>query len=252
MTWWYEREPNRLDELRSTIAHRYPDLNLSVVEGVGHIQGSFPIVHRGVELDRFQVEILVPPKFPREIPTVYEKHGRIPHDVNWHTFTNGALCVVVPEDWLLDPRSGSLLDFLDSPLRNFFIGHALAEAGQTRPMGERGHGSTGLLQAYAEMLAVTDTKAIPRYLDACSAKKLKRHWKCPCGSGRRLIECHRIEIEALRSRIPRWIAAMARERLTSQLRIEQARRAKIEALRHTGTVSTPADSVKPTLGDTAA
>jgi hypothetical protein len=252
MTWWHEREPNRLSDLRRALADRYPDLTLSVIEGFGDIHGSFPIIHEGVELDRFQVRIVVPPEFPREIPVVYEKSGRIPHDANWHTFDRGALCVIVPEDWLLDVRSRSLLEFLDGPLRNFFIGHALAEAGQPRPMGERGHGSTGLFQAYGEMLGVADTKAIPRYLDVCSAKKLKRHWKCPCGSGRRLVECHRAEVEALRRRVPRWIAGMARDRLTTQLRNEQVLRAKLAALKNSVADPSQTDEARAAGGGAAA
>jgi len=205
---------------------RYPDLALSVGDGFGYLQGSFPIIHEGVELDRFQIEIVVPPEFPREIPRVREKLSRIAHDAHWHTFSRGTLCVIVPEEWLLNVRSQSLIEFLDGPLRNFFISHSLAEEGQPRPMGERRHGSAGLIQSYGEMLHVSDAKAIPRFLDVCATKKLKEHWRCPCGSGLRLSECHAHQVAALRERVPRWVARAARHRLTATQQDEHAMRMK--------------------------
>lgn len=199
--------------LREELRKKYPDLHLTVESDGGFLRGSFPVINDGVELDRFHVEVWIPPEFPKEIPVVYETAGRIPHTVHWHTFQKGNLCVIVPEEWFLNPNSKSLIAYLDGPLRNFFIGHALAEAGQPRPMGERSHYARGLFEAYGEMVECDNPKAISRYLDYCSAKKLKLHWPCPCGSGKRVSICHFEHLIALRKKIPRWIAEKAYDRL---------------------------------------
>jgi hypothetical protein len=214
---WHREEPNVVEHLRADLARKYPDLHLSLDGDVGYLRGTFPVIHDGVELDRFTVEIRIPEAFPREIPIVFEKAHRIPHDVDWHTFQSGNLCVIVPEEWFLNPHSDSLIAYLDGPLRNYFINHALAEAGQPRPMGARDHGAPGLFEAYGEIVGTTNHSAIVKYLDYCTAKKLKLHWKCPCGSGRRVSICHLGKVIELRKRVPRWIAEKALNRLKQAL-----------------------------------
>lgn len=195
------------------LGKKFPDLNLTIEGAKGFLRGTFPVISDGVELDRFLIEVQVPAGFPRDIPVVYEQGHRVPRDVDWHTFKAGNLCVVVPEEWFLNPNSESLIAYLEGPLRNFFIGHALAELGQPRPMGERSHNAKGLFEAYGEIVGATEPKTIIRYLDYCGAKKLKQHWPCPCGSGRRVVVCHLKHMIELRRRVPRWIALKAFERL---------------------------------------
>ena len=216
---WHEKEPNVAASLRQELEKRYPDLHLSINGPSGALTGTFPVVFDGTELDRFQIEVRIPAEFPEEIPGVSETAGRIPRDLDWHTFGDGSLCVIVPEEWLLNPNSNSLIAYLDGPLRNFFIGHALAEAGQIRPMGERAHGLKGLIESYGEMVGSTDQKAIGQYLDYCASKKLKSHWKCPCGSGKRVEICHLGKMVSLRKKIPRWIAKKAHTRLMATMNI---------------------------------
>lgn len=209
---WYLESPNRPDELRAALVARYPDLHFVLEGEKGWIRGSFPVVHEGQEIDRFQIEVSIPEKFPREIPIAYEKTHRVPIDPNWHVFNGGGLCTVVPEEWLLNPKSKSVIAYLDGPLRNYFINHALAEAKQSRAMGERAHGPAGLLEAYGEMVGTTEAKPILRYLEYCAAKKVKRHWPCPCGSSKRVVDCHFEKVKDLRTKIPRWVAASALKR----------------------------------------
>lgn len=209
---WYLESPNRPEELRSVLAAKYPDLHFTLEGEIGWLRGSFPVVHDGQEIERFQIEVRIPAKFPREIPLARETAHRIPLDRDWHVFNGGGLCTVVPEEWLLNPKAKSIIAYLDGPLRNYFINHALAEAGQARAMGERTHGAAGLIEAYGEMVEATEARSILRYLEFCAAKKVKRHWPCPCGSSKRVCDCHFEKVRELRARIPRWIATSALER----------------------------------------
>jgi hypothetical protein len=210
---WHQRSPNEERSLRSELEKKFPDLNLTIEGSKGLLRGTFPVISDGVELDRYLVEIHIPADFPQDIPVVYVKGHRVPHDVDWHTFKAGNLCVIVPEEWFLNPNAESLIAYLDGPLRNFFIGHSLAELGQPRPMGERSHNAQGLLESYGEIVGSTEPKTIIRYLDYCGAKKLKLHWPCPCGSGKRVSVCHLKHMVDLRKRVPRWIAQKAFQRL---------------------------------------
>lgn len=238
---WLKKDPTSLASTEMELAQRYPDLRFIVVDDVVLLHGSFPIISDGVELDRFQVRICVLPSFPDVLPHVEETGFRIPDSVDWHKFSDGSLCVMVPEEWLLSPNPDSLVAYLDGPLRNYFINHALAEAGQPRPMGERSHGSKGLLEAYGEMVGTTDVKAIPRYLDAISAKKLKSQWRCPCGSVQRIQDCHGKEVAALRERIPRRVAERAATRLRAATGAEFAAAAKRRAATARAATAKPSD-----------
>lgn len=193
---------------------RFPDLRVVTERDAVYINGSFPVVDGTEVLDRFQIEIEIPPEFPDSIPILREVSGRIPwHEDRHVNQRNGEACPIVPEEWLLRPDHGSILAFLDGPVRNFFLGQILVEAGQPWPFGERTHGVRGLLEAYGEMVGSADRDTILRYLDCLSKEMLKGHWDCPCGSAKRLRNCHLDELKMLHERIPPRIAQMATKRL---------------------------------------
>ncbi len=217
---WHTKDPLLLTQLKVELGTKYPDLTLIVEGDTVYLKGTFPIIHNDIELDRFGIEIEVPNTFPKDVPIVRETAGRIPYVADWHAFTNGVLCIVVPEEWLLNAEAGSIIAFLDGPVRNFLLNHALAERGMARPMGERQHGSKGLLDAYGELVGSTVPHSTEKYLDYLTAKKLKSHWKCPCGSEKQIRHCHMLHLTTLRKTIPRWIAERALIRLRNQIRRE--------------------------------
>jgi hypothetical protein len=211
---WHKKDPSALVRLRQDVDARYPDVCVLIIDDSVHLKGGFPIIEKGVELDRFQLDIEIPGDFPKNIPITKEIAGRIPIKPDWHAFGDDkSLCVIVPEEWLINPQSGSVIAFIDGPLRNFLIAHALAEAGQKRPMGERPHGGAGLIEAYGEMLDSGDPRATEQYLLYLAKKKFKGHWNCPCGSMKKLRNCHLAKVYQLQQRIPRYVAKMALKRL---------------------------------------
>jgi hypothetical protein len=109
----------------------------------------------------------------------------------------GDICTDVPELILLRGQP-SLVEYLEGPVRNFFLSQIIVASGKTWPFGQWDHGKKGLLQAY---------------LDYVASKNAKGHWPCPCGSMRRLRDCHAKQIAELRERIPRRIAASALKRM---------------------------------------
>lgn len=223
---WFKRQPKLLEAIRKDLEARYPDLRLLEESDTVFVRGSFPIAHEGHVLDRFQIEVEFPLDYPDRLPWVRETLGRIPHILDRHVLpTSGTACLFVDESWLLsvggDP---SFLEFLDGPVRNFFLGQALVEAGKDWPFGERTHGLEGLLQAYGEWFGTEDEAVILRYLEYLSKKKFKGHWECPCGSGEKLRKCHLEEVRGLQARIPQRLVKLALERL------RHAQRGRDEAL----------------------
>jgi hypothetical protein len=215
---WHRRQPSLLNDLRQELERRYLDLSILLEDDVVYLRGGFPVVHNGVELDRFQIEVRIPQEFPNDIPIVREVGGRVPIGIpEWHTYDNGSLCIIVPEEWLINPQSGSVVAFLDSPVRNFFIAHALAETGIKRPMGERPHGSRGLLETYGEWVGSNEPTVIENYFDCLSMERIPRQWFCPCASGQKLRRCHGEQLKTLQKKIPFPVAAKALRRLRFQI-----------------------------------
>jgi hypothetical protein len=70
-------------------------------------------------------------------------------------------------------------------------------------LGKWAHGAKGIFQFYRELLNAPDLRVITTYLDYLTAKKVKGHWPCPCGSGMKLRDCHFSRIQDLREKISR-------------------------------------------------
>jgi hypothetical protein len=68
-------------------------------------------------------------------------------------------------------------------------------------MDQLAHGADGIRAFYAELLGTGDMNVIRGYLACLAAKKVKGHWECPCGSGKRLRECHGTRVLDLRKKI---------------------------------------------------
>ena len=200
--------------LEEQVQQRYPDLRLVGENGKHSLCGSFPIEHDERVLDRFSIEISFP-QGPNGLPDITETAHRIPRTRERHINPDGTICTEVPEIWLLKGKK-SLLDYLDGPVRNYFLGQLLVEQGELWPFGEWDHGKLGLLQAYGELLGVEGETAIRRLSDCLSHKKVKAHWACPCGSGKQIRSCHLAGLRRLHQRIPPRIARQALERLNQQ------------------------------------
>lgn len=220
---WFETRSRLLERIGADLRVRYPDLQVVQEAGVVYARGSLPIIYQGIALDRYQIEIVFPPDYPKSLPRVRETGGRVPLVLDRHVIpSTGTACLFVEEDWLAEAgREPDFFEFLDGPVRNFFIGQSLVEAGHPWPFGARSHGKKGVMEVYAEWFGTDDEPAIRRYLDCMSRDGLKGHWDCPCGSGRRIRACHSEPLRRIRERIPAWLARQAVERLRYLDRLEE-------------------------------
>jgi hypothetical protein len=222
---WFEKRPAMLDEIRAAIATDQPDLSLAVIDGVVTARGSDAVHDGEVVLDRYQVEITLPRDYPKTSPVVEEIGGRIPRTADRHVSGDGTACLLVPEEWLLSPDQ-SFRAFLTGPMRNFFLGQLLVDAGKQWPFGQRSHGHEGLIEAYMELLSINDPTRVAAYIECLRRKALKGHFECPCGSKKRLRNCHRTELQELAKRIPPHIAQQAHDRLVQSRSLSDHRTRK--------------------------
>jgi hypothetical protein len=196
--------------IRTALREHQPHLHLLIQpNGRAEIFGQFLVLSDdGQEIDRYQVEIRLPPKFPTMLPIVKEVGGRIPVKVERHiNDADGSACVLYPEDrWRYFPEDANFSVYLNGPLRDFFLGQTYFEREGKWPFGEWGHGVDGTMEYYAELIGSNDRDAIIRYVTALTYPRIKGKLPCPCGSGQFVRDCCISDLNALRAKIDRKLA----------------------------------------------
>ncbi len=119
-------------------------------------------------------------------------------------YTDGTACVCLPEDYLLrHPGPFDLLAFLDGPVRDYLIAQALVEAGHPWPHGEWAHGFEGLDDWATGFLGSLPSERKKAYGEVLRLREVKGHLACPCGSGKKLRDCHFALLHRLHGLLPR-------------------------------------------------
>ena len=212
-----------LAEVKAVIAFDQPKLHAGVSNADIRVQGTYLVFENGVvsnpagPISEFEIDMVLPARYPHREPKVYEVGGRIPRKPDRHINSDGDCCITVWEHWLLTAPDHSFAAFLDGPVNEFFLGQHSYESTGTWPFGERSHGQKGLVEAYADGLGIPHRKSsLNYYLRLLSQAWPKGHWLCPCGSGKRLRYCHRADLMHLHDRVPPRMAKLMLRRLASQ------------------------------------
>lgn len=213
-------------EIVAALAAGCPSLRLAVEDGLHLIRGAFNVEHEGRFLAGFQIEILLDVKDVLGLPTVKEVGGRIPRAPERHVNADGSACLYLPDDLAVRCREPfDILGFLDGPVRAYFLGQAGVELGVPFPLGEWGHGAEGVRQLLTAVLGFDDIKTCIKVLDTLSGKVVKGHWPCPCGSNRKIRDCHESRLRQLHGRMTRstarFLAERARVHFPEKRRVEK-------------------------------
>jgi hypothetical protein len=196
--------------IRAALREHQPHLHLLIqLNGRATVFGQFLVLSdNGQEIDRYQVEIQLPPKFPKMLPIVKEVGRRIPVKVERHiNSADGTACVLYPEDrWRCFPEGADFSVYLNGPLRDFFLGQSYFEREGRWPFGEWGHGVDGTMEYYAELIGSTDRDTIIRFVTVMTYPRIKRKLLCPCGSKLYVGNCCITKVNDLRSKIDRRLA----------------------------------------------
>lgn len=201
---WYQINPQLLEDLRNELKDRYPSLHVFIENGTVIVRGNFPICDIGGTklIDEFKIEMMVPNTFPEDIPIVREIGGRLPKIVDRHFYMNGKACLFMPEErYKYVPAGMTLMEFIDGPMKSFFIGQISYEQTGKWIFGERAHGVAGIVDYYGEIIGNTNKEIITRLLIYLCKDKVKGHWQCFCKSGEKMRSCHYKQLLEMRERI---------------------------------------------------
>jgi hypothetical protein len=207
-------------DAKPRLAQIFPALHLDDQSSRMVARGTFTIDDAGREVDRFLVEIDFGPLAAGELPKVWETEGRIPRTPERHVNDqDGSACVCLPEDYFLrHPGPFDVVAFLEGPVRDFFVGQAIVERGGPWPHGEWAHGNLGKEEWVKGFIDALPAAQFRAYVNVLAMKELKGHVDCPCGSGRRIRDCHLDLLRLLRSQVSRATAMYLIERARSKLR----------------------------------
>lgn len=204
-----------LEEIERAVATHQPELAVSTTDALILLEGRFVVSGPSGPFDFYEVRVGVSPEYPAHEPIVFEIGGRIPKRIDRHIFPkHGDSCLGVWEEWLLTSPDHRFGTFLTGPMHDYFLSQSHFEATGEWPFGERSHGKQGVLEGYAALLQLPcDEGLLAAYLFVLSRDHLKGHVTCPCGSGKKLRNCHRAELQDLRQRIPAHMAERMYKRI---------------------------------------
>ncbi|MBA4233756.1 MAG: hypothetical protein C0465_24580 [Ralstonia sp.] len=207
---WFETDPRALQDLERLLRSRYPTLHAFIEDGVCVIRGTYAVMDGGQTIDRYDLEIALPPDYPASLPDVWETGSRIPREMDRHVFPkSGCLCLGIPLAlWIQLKGDFSLQTILDIPVRNYLIGNSLVERDEPWPHGDRSHGVAGVLEFYGDLLGTSEPMTIANFLLSIVKGKVRGHWPCLCGSGNIIRNCHKDAVEQLRL-VPTWVLAQS-------------------------------------------
>ena len=217
---WYEKDPQLYETVREEVESAYAELHFPPPIGIVLITGYYPLFEGDRVWDRYHIRLQLAQDSPLGLSTVYEIGDRIPRTPDRHMEPDGKACIVLPDAyWHEHPQGMNLLGFLNGPVRSFFVNQSLRDLGQPDVWkhGEWRHGTDGIIEFYASVLRTNDPKTILAYLGILKRGDIKGHWACPCGSGRRLRNCHLGLVSELRTRIPQTVILESEKKLAARL-----------------------------------
>lgn len=136
--------------------------------------------------DEFEIKIQF---FKNNLPKVWEVSNKIRKNYP-HLYDDKRLCLATDLDQELYLKSHTIIDWIEEYVKKYFISYIYYKRYGVFPFGEHSHGNKGIyefIQTYYKMDSLIEAKNIYEYV--CK-KKYRGHLKCPCGSNRKIRNCH--------------------------------------------------------------
>lgn len=179
----------------TTALERYPSLSLVSDKGGYTLTGILTLDKSYNDIpvyEDYHIRIFVPEDFPLHIPAVFDTNNDVPSDF-MHFLDDGSFCLGAHCDLrsFLEEKP-SLTAFIDELLMSYLYSVSYYKLYGLMPFGERSHGVKGMLEAYQERYATGENNQLLAHLlcMVVGAIPYRGHHLCPCGSGKKLRNCH--------------------------------------------------------------
>ena len=175
------------------LLQQYPKLSLMKSDASCiRLQGEIDVYRTASNftLDRvYSIEVRIPVD-SADLPTVSDLGGAI--DTSYpHRYTSGALCLETDAAIRLRFIDGfNLTKWVEEYVESYYFSYEYYMRFGAYPFGERPHGIEGIFSTYQDLFQETDIKTLWALLQYCADKNYHGHINCPCGSMKRLRQCH--------------------------------------------------------------
>lgn len=200
---WHLWNPDFFEKEKLSTIKAYPKLKYFITNNLVKLQGEleFTASFEDIEIiDSFSVSIDFPTNYPDTVPFTYETGDKIPDD--YHKNPNKSLCIAPPLDVIQKFSSDPcILNYINNLLIPYLYRFSFIKKFGRAPFGEYAHGSLGLLEYYTEFLGSTNIQALCKMISIVLERSYRGHLLCPCGSKKKLRNCHGPKILEL-SKLP--------------------------------------------------
>ena len=175
------------------ITAKYPGLEYRENTDYSSFVGEIILNHTYSETcmtGNFNVEIIIPCKFPQEFPKVRELNNRISKNYP-HLYTNGQFCLASNlELKKYFYENNNISAFLDDYIIPYLYTYRYYEEYGIYPFGERSHGRMGDLEYLLELFQISNINDLIDIMMYINNSNYRGHNLCPCGSGLKVRNCH--------------------------------------------------------------
>jgi hypothetical protein len=178
-----------------TILSDYPllkyDINNNVIFGEIELESD-----EGIFIDIFNIDIIIPPCFPKCFPYVIENESKIPRTVKRHVMpeTNHLCLAVKTEESLLCKSGITLVWFFDKILIPRLCEEYRVSKGENY-QNEYSHDFGGTWEYLMKFFKTESTELVLKFIHVLAEKKKPKGDKlCLCDSGKQFKDCHKKQL----------------------------------------------------------
>ena len=136
--------------------------------------------------DTFEIKIKL---FENDLPKVWEMSNKI-RKTYPHLYNDNRLCLATDLEQSLYLKSHTIIEWIKEYVEKYFVSYIYYKRYGVFPFGEHSHGDKGIyefIQIYYDLDNLEVAKNIYTYI--CT-KKYRGHLDCPCGSYKKIRDCH--------------------------------------------------------------
>ena len=185
---------NTLDMQIEDVIKKYPNLYVHRKDNCKVILKGKIFVNREENdfrvCQEYAVDIIIPIDSD-ELPYVIDSSRYIPVTYP-HYYRSGKLCLDTDTSIRMRFVNGFVLsEWIFEFVEMYFFSYEYYKRYKQFPFGEREHGVKGIVQTYQDKFQVNDSAQAVSLMLFIAENNCRGHIPCPCGSGKKLRDCHR-------------------------------------------------------------
>jgi SEC-C motif len=136
--------------------------------------------------EKFEIKIKL---FKNLLPIVWELSHKIKNNYP-HIYKDKKLCLATDLEQELYLKKHNLVDWIEEFVEKFFISYVYYERYGVFPFGEYSHGDNGIYEFIQKYLKIDNIIVAKKIYDYICTKQYRGHLECPCGSKKKIRNCH--------------------------------------------------------------